>query len=175
MGARKGQEKREDIWIATSELTWTPGHAFDERLNELLDGEKFDEFAAVRWSGVLESRMIPCAHRQRPAKAHSRGKGVRSPAANEPGQRLPNAPWGRGGASATLQRPSSPENPAPSRLLAPFFSPQWSPFTPPLTCPPGCTANPVRKARKRPPSGRNRAPAARRPPAREAARRRTER
>jgi transposase len=44
MGTRKDQEKREDIWIATSELARTPGHPFYQRLNELLDGEKFDEF-----------------------------------------------------------------------------------------------------------------------------------
>src|SRR5487761_103533 len=44
MGTRKDQEKQEDIWIATSELARTPGHPFYQRLNELLDGERFDEF-----------------------------------------------------------------------------------------------------------------------------------
>jgi transposase len=44
MGRRKEQEQQEEIWIATSELARTPGHPFYQRLNELLDGEKFDEF-----------------------------------------------------------------------------------------------------------------------------------
>ena len=44
MGTRKGQQKQEDIWIATSEVARAPGHPFYQRLNELLDGEKFDEF-----------------------------------------------------------------------------------------------------------------------------------
>jgi transposase len=44
MGTRKDQEKQEDIWIATSELARTPGHPFYQQLNELLDGERFDEF-----------------------------------------------------------------------------------------------------------------------------------
>ena len=44
MGTRKDQEKQEDLWIATSELARTPGHPFYQRLNELLDGERFDEF-----------------------------------------------------------------------------------------------------------------------------------
>jgi transposase len=44
MGTRKDQEKQEDIWIATSELARTPAHPFYQRLNELLDGERFDEF-----------------------------------------------------------------------------------------------------------------------------------
>ena len=44
MGTRKGQEQQEDIWIATSELARAPGHPFYQRLNELLDGERFDDF-----------------------------------------------------------------------------------------------------------------------------------
>ena len=44
MGTRQGQEKREDVWIATVELRCSPGHPFYQRLNELLDGEKFDPF-----------------------------------------------------------------------------------------------------------------------------------
>jgi transposase len=44
MGTRQGQEKQEDIWIANIELARSPGHSFYQRLNELLDGERFDLF-----------------------------------------------------------------------------------------------------------------------------------
>jgi len=44
MGTRHGQEKQEDIWIANADLARSPGHPFYQRLNELLDGEKFDLF-----------------------------------------------------------------------------------------------------------------------------------
>ncbi len=39
MGTRKQREKQEDIWIAHRELPTAP-----ERLNELVEAEKFDEF-----------------------------------------------------------------------------------------------------------------------------------
>ena len=44
MGTRQAQEKQEEIWIANVALARSPGHPFYQRLNELLDGEKFDEF-----------------------------------------------------------------------------------------------------------------------------------
>jgi transposase len=44
MGTRQSQEKQEEIWIASVELARSPGHPFYERLNELLDTEKFDVF-----------------------------------------------------------------------------------------------------------------------------------
>jgi len=44
MGTRKQREKQEDIWIAHRELPTAPGHPFYQRLNELLEAEKFDEF-----------------------------------------------------------------------------------------------------------------------------------
>jgi transposase len=44
MGTRQAQEKQEEIWIANAELARSPGHPFYQRLNELLDGEKFDVF-----------------------------------------------------------------------------------------------------------------------------------
>src|SRR6266700_8016118 len=44
MGTRQGQEKQEDIWIASGDVARSPGHPFYQRLNELLDGEKFDRF-----------------------------------------------------------------------------------------------------------------------------------
>ncbi len=48
MGTRKQREKQEDIWIAHTELASAPGHPFYQRLNELLEAEKFDEFVEVR-------------------------------------------------------------------------------------------------------------------------------
>jgi transposase len=48
MGTRKQREKQEDIWIAHRELPSGPGHPFYQRLNELLEAEKFDEFVEKR-------------------------------------------------------------------------------------------------------------------------------
>ena len=44
MGTRQSQEQQEEIWIANVELARSPGHPFYQRLNELLDAEKFDLF-----------------------------------------------------------------------------------------------------------------------------------
>ena len=44
MGTRQSQEKQEEIWIANVELARSPGHPFYQRLNEVLDCEKFDAF-----------------------------------------------------------------------------------------------------------------------------------
>src|SRR5271169_1777499 len=44
MGTRQGQEKQEDIWIASGDVARSPGHPFYQRLNELLDEDKFDQF-----------------------------------------------------------------------------------------------------------------------------------
>src|SRR5271165_5212533 len=48
MGTRKQREKQEDIWIAHTELASAPGHPFYQRLNELLEAERFDEFVEDR-------------------------------------------------------------------------------------------------------------------------------
>jgi transposase len=48
MGTRKQREKQEDIWIAHVELASAPGHPFYQRLNELLEAERFDEFVEKR-------------------------------------------------------------------------------------------------------------------------------
>src|SRR5260370_34153171 len=45
MGTGKAQERQEEIWIASVDVARSPGHPFYQRLNELLEGEKFDEFA----------------------------------------------------------------------------------------------------------------------------------
>lgn len=45
MGTRKHRQRQEGLWITHTELATAPGHPFYERLNQLLDSEKFDEFA----------------------------------------------------------------------------------------------------------------------------------
>lgn len=44
MGTRE-HRRQEELWVTHSELATAPGHPFYKRLNELLDQEKFDEFA----------------------------------------------------------------------------------------------------------------------------------
>jgi transposase len=44
MGTRKSQEEQEEIWIANVELARSPGHPFYQRVNELLEEERFDTF-----------------------------------------------------------------------------------------------------------------------------------
>lgn len=48
MGTRKQREKQDEIWIAHQDLASAPGHPFYQRLNELLEGEKFDGFVEGR-------------------------------------------------------------------------------------------------------------------------------
>lgn len=45
MGTRKHRERQERLWVTHTELATGPGHPFYTQLNELLDQEKFDEFA----------------------------------------------------------------------------------------------------------------------------------
>src|SRR5438477_7382365 len=45
MGTRRDRQRQEDLWISHAELATAPGHPFYQRLNELLDQEKFDQFA----------------------------------------------------------------------------------------------------------------------------------
>lgn len=45
MGTRRDRQRQEDLWITHAELATAPGHPFYQRLNELLDQEKFDEFS----------------------------------------------------------------------------------------------------------------------------------
>lgn len=44
MGTRKGRERQEDLWITHQELATAPSHPFYQRLSELLDSGKFDEY-----------------------------------------------------------------------------------------------------------------------------------
>src|SRR6202451_1664435 len=48
MGTRKQREKQEGIWIAQAEMASAPAHSFYQKLHELLEGEKFDEFVEER-------------------------------------------------------------------------------------------------------------------------------
>jgi transposase len=45
MGTRRHRQRQEQLWVTHAELAKGPGHPFYQRLNELLDQEKFDEFA----------------------------------------------------------------------------------------------------------------------------------
>jgi transposase len=45
MGTRKHRQRQEQLWITHTELAMAPGHPFYQRVNELLEAEKFDEFA----------------------------------------------------------------------------------------------------------------------------------
>ena len=42
MGKRSKRERQEELWIAKGEIVETPGHAFYDRLNEVLGREGFD-------------------------------------------------------------------------------------------------------------------------------------
>lgn len=56
MGTRKDRQRQEQLWVSHAELTSGPGHPFYKRLNELLDQEKFDEFAEAECAGFYASR-----------------------------------------------------------------------------------------------------------------------
>jgi transposase len=43
MGRKKDREKQQDLWVAASEMVTTAGHVFYERVNVVLNAEKFDE------------------------------------------------------------------------------------------------------------------------------------
>jgi transposase len=45
MGTREGRRRQEGFWLTHDELATAPGHPFYQRLNQLLDQEKFDQFA----------------------------------------------------------------------------------------------------------------------------------
>jgi len=45
MGTRRRRQRQEQIWISQQELAKGPAHPFYQRVNELLEGKKFDEFA----------------------------------------------------------------------------------------------------------------------------------
>jgi transposase len=45
MGTRRQRQRQEQLWITHTELATAPGHPFYQRVNELLEAERFDEFA----------------------------------------------------------------------------------------------------------------------------------
>ncbi len=45
---RKQREKQEDLWVAQQELASAPGHPFYQKVNELLEAERFGEFVESR-------------------------------------------------------------------------------------------------------------------------------
>ena len=51
MGTRQHRQRQEDLWITHNELAQGPAHPFYQRLNELLDSEKFDEFVEKQCAG----------------------------------------------------------------------------------------------------------------------------
>src|SRR6266480_2159541 len=51
MGTRQHRQRQEDLWITHNELVQGPAHPFYQRLNELLDREKFDEFVEKECAG----------------------------------------------------------------------------------------------------------------------------
>jgi len=57
MSKRSGGEKQEDIWIAHTELAVAPGHPFYQRLNELLEGARFDEFVEGLCARFYRARL----------------------------------------------------------------------------------------------------------------------
>src|ERR1700757_273902 len=57
MSKRSGGGKQEDIWIAHTELAAAPGHPFYKRLNELLEGGRFDEFLEGLCVGFYHARL----------------------------------------------------------------------------------------------------------------------
>jgi transposase len=64
MGTRKHRQRQEDLWITHAELAGAPSHPFYQRLNELLNGEKFDEFveqACARFYAASNGRpsLVP--------------------------------------------------------------------------------------------------------------------
>jgi transposase len=56
MGTRKQREQQEDLWIAHGELATAPGHPFYEKLNQLLEAERFDEFVESRCAKFYAAR-----------------------------------------------------------------------------------------------------------------------
>jgi transposase len=45
MGTRRRRQRQERLWISQNELAKGPAHPFYKRVNELLEAERFDEFA----------------------------------------------------------------------------------------------------------------------------------
>ena len=57
LGTRKQRIRQETLWIAQQELPASAAHPFYTRLNELLDAEKFDEFAEAACKQFYANKM----------------------------------------------------------------------------------------------------------------------
>ena len=57
MGTRKDRSRQDGIWIAHAELAKAPGHPFYERLNELLEGNGFDDLVEELCAGFYHARL----------------------------------------------------------------------------------------------------------------------
>jgi hypothetical protein len=55
MGTRKRRERQQELWIATVDVVETPGNAFYDRLNAILDECKFD----VRVEHLCRGAAVP--------------------------------------------------------------------------------------------------------------------
>src|SRR5215210_541886 len=56
MGTRRQRQRQEQLWVANAELVSGPGHPFYARLNQLLEEEKFDEFAEAQCAQFYEEK-----------------------------------------------------------------------------------------------------------------------
>jgi transposase len=57
MGTRKDQEQQEEMWIPQASLAKGAGHPFYQRLNELLEESRFDEFVEGRCQRFYAEKM----------------------------------------------------------------------------------------------------------------------
>src|SRR5919106_1953181 len=55
-GTRKHRQRQEQLWVANAELASGPGHPFYTRLNELLEQEKFDDFAEAACASFYDEK-----------------------------------------------------------------------------------------------------------------------
>jgi hypothetical protein len=58
-GTRRQRERQEDIWVAHTEIASAPSHPFYQRLSELLEAEKFDEFVEARCAKFYAAKIKP--------------------------------------------------------------------------------------------------------------------
>ena len=59
LGRRGGQEKQESIWIVAGTLARPAGHPFYERLNAVLNEQRFDSFAEQTCAGFYSKTGRP--------------------------------------------------------------------------------------------------------------------
>ena len=57
MGKRAKQRRQEPLWIAHTELPRTVAHPFYERLNQVLEERRFDDYVEGQCAGFYAERM----------------------------------------------------------------------------------------------------------------------